>query len=75
MLCTVQRVLLSCHAAIGLLQDGTQVQLKSVAVHKYVSAGGGGGGSVTVDQDVASSWETFKVNYLRKVILDEELEN
>lgn len=45
----------------GDMLDGTQVQLKSVALQKYVSAGGGGGGSVTVDQDVASSWETFKL--------------
>jgi hypothetical protein len=58
--------------ATGLLQDGTQVQLKSVGLHKYVSAGGGGGGSVTVDQDVASSWETFKVNFLSEVFIDEE---
>jgi hypothetical protein len=55
-------------------QDGTQVQLKSVALQKYVSAAGGGGGSVAVDQDVASSWETFKVNYLSKLFLDEESE-
>jgi hypothetical protein len=55
-------------------QDGTQVQLKSVGVQKYVSAAGGGGGSVAVDQDVASSWETFKVNYLSKLFLDEESE-
>jgi hypothetical protein len=27
-----------------------------------------------VDQDVASSWETFKVNYLSKLFLDEESE-
>ncbi|RLM61265.1 glucan 1,3-beta-glucosidase A-like [Panicum miliaceum] len=40
--------------------DGTQVQLKSVGLQKYVSAGDGGGGNVTVDRDAASSWETFK---------------
>ncbi|KAK1607393.1 hypothetical protein QYE76_031066 [Lolium multiflorum] len=45
----------------GDMLDGTQVQLKSVGVQKYVSAAGGGGGSVAVDQDVASSWETFKL--------------
>lgn len=43
------------------VQDGTQVQLKSVALQKYVSAADGGGGNVTIDRDVASSWETFKV--------------
>ncbi|KAL6859076.1 hypothetical protein ACP4OV_018078 [Aristida adscensionis] len=45
----------------GDMLDGTQVQLKSVGLQKYVSAGGGGGGNVTVSQDAASSWETFKV--------------
>ncbi|KAM0852832.1 hypothetical protein ACQ4PT_051494 [Festuca glaucescens] len=45
----------------GDMLDGTQVQLKSVALQKYVSAASGGGGSVAVDQDVASSWETFKL--------------
>jgi hypothetical protein len=45
----------------GLLQDGTQVQLKSVGLQKYVSAIGGGGGNVPVNQDVASTWVTFKV--------------
>ncbi|WOK96235.1 putative glucan 1,3-beta-glucosidase A isoform X1 [Canna indica] len=39
--------------------DGTQVQLKSVLLQKYVSAADGGGGKVTVDRDVASAWETF----------------
>ena len=62
MLRTVLRVLLSCHVTIRLLQDGVQVQIKSVALQKYVSAAGGGGGNVTVDQGTASSWETFKVN-------------
>ena len=62
MLRTVLRVLLSCHVTIRLLQDGGQVQIKSVALQKYVSAAGGGGGNVTVDQGTASSWETFKVN-------------
>jgi len=41
--------------------DGTQVQLKSVGLQKYVCAGNGGGGNVTVDPDAASSWETFKL--------------
>ncbi|PUZ51915.1 hypothetical protein GQ55_6G229400 [Panicum hallii var. hallii] len=41
--------------------DGTQVQLKSVGLQKYVSAGDGGGSNVTVDRDAASSWETFKL--------------
>ncbi|XP_009410130.2 probable glucan 1,3-beta-glucosidase A isoform X1 [Musa acuminata AAA Group] len=45
----------------GDMLDGTQVQLKSVALQKYVSAADGGGGNVTIDRDVASSWETFKL--------------
>ncbi|KAG6470301.1 hypothetical protein ZIOFF_071366 [Zingiber officinale] len=40
--------------------DGTEVQLKSVLLQKYVSDVNGGGGNVTVDRDVASAWETFK---------------
>jgi hypothetical protein len=72
MLCTVLHVYILVMWRLVLLQDGTQVQLKSVGLHKYVSAGGGGGGSVTVDRDVASSWETFKVNFLSEVFIDEE---
>ncbi|KAL6661259.1 hypothetical protein ACP70R_000643 [Stipagrostis hirtigluma subsp. patula] len=45
----------------GDMLDGTQVQLKSVGLQKYLSAGGGGGGNVTVNRDAASSWETFKL--------------
>ncbi|KAK3123698.1 hypothetical protein QOZ80_8AG0634720 [Eleusine coracana subsp. coracana] len=45
----------------GDMLDGTQVQLKSVGLQKYVSASDGGGGNVTVNQDVASTWETFKL--------------
>ncbi|XP_008775201.3 probable glucan 1,3-beta-glucosidase A isoform X2 [Phoenix dactylifera] len=41
--------------------DGTQVQFKSVTLQKYVSVDGGGGMNVTVDRDVASSWETFRL--------------
>ncbi|XP_011021833.1 PREDICTED: probable glucan 1,3-beta-glucosidase A isoform X2 [Populus euphratica] len=33
----------------------------SVSSHKYVSAENGGGMGVTVDRDVAFSWETFKL--------------
>ncbi|GAB2260302.1 hypothetical protein Droror1_Dr00011157 [Drosera rotundifolia] len=45
----------------GDMLDGTQVQFKSVTLQKYVSAGNGGGGNVTVDRDVPSSWETFRL--------------
>ncbi|KAI3961349.1 hypothetical protein MKX01_007063 [Papaver californicum] len=45
----------------GDMLDGTQVQLKSVSLNKYVTAHDGGGLSVTVDRDVPSSWETFRL--------------
>ncbi|KAJ4776127.1 hypothetical protein LUZ62_060384 [Rhynchospora pubera] len=45
----------------GDMLDGTQVQLKSVTLQKYISAVGGGGSNVTVDRDSASTWETFKL--------------
>ncbi|MCL7041125.1 hypothetical protein MKW94_029293 [Papaver nudicaule] len=45
----------------GDMLDGTQVQLKSVSLNKYVSAQDGGGQSVTVDRDAPSSWETFRL--------------
>ncbi|WCJ31944.1 Glucan 1 3-beta-glucosidase [Euphorbia peplus] len=43
----------------GDMLDGTQLQFKLVTTHKYVSAENGGGFGITVDRDVASSWETF----------------
>ncbi|XXG86487.1 hypothetical protein AAC387_Pa11g1374 [Persea americana] len=45
----------------GDMLDGTQVLFKSVTLQKYVSAVNGGGSYVTVDKDVPSSWETFKL--------------
>ncbi|KAL5230286.1 hypothetical protein ABZP36_029062 [Zizania latifolia] len=45
----------------GDMLDGTQVQLKSVGLQKYLSANGGGGGNLTVDQDAASTSETFRL--------------
>lgn len=45
----------------GDLLDGTEVQLKSVTLQKYVSADNGGGMNVTVDRDVPSLWETFRL--------------
>ncbi|CAN6208232.1 unnamed protein product [Urochloa humidicola] len=45
----------------GDMLDGTQVQLRSVVLNKYVSAANGGGSNVTVDRDVASTWETFRL--------------
>ncbi|KAF3320720.1 putative glucan 1,3-beta-glucosidase A [Carex littledalei] len=45
----------------GDMLDGTQVQLKSVTLQKYISAVGGGGSNVTVDRDFASTWETLKL--------------
>ena len=43
------------------MQDGTQVQFKSVTLQKYVCAESGGGMDISVDRDDASSWETFTV--------------
>lgn len=40
------------------------MQFKSVTLQKYVSADNGGGMNVTVDRDVPSSWETFRVTCL-----------
>ncbi|KAJ4965013.1 hypothetical protein NE237_016862 [Protea cynaroides] len=45
----------------GDMLDGTQVQFKSVALQKYVSAENGGGQVVTVDKNVPSSWETLRL--------------
>ncbi|XP_062100075.1 probable glucan 1,3-beta-glucosidase A isoform X2 [Humulus lupulus] len=44
----------------GDMLDGTDVQIKSVTLQKYVSAENGGGMNITVDRDSPSSWETFK---------------
>lgn len=41
----------------------------SVSSHKYVSAENGGGMGVTVDRDVAFSWETFKVKCQTKLFM------
>ncbi|KAK3131960.1 hypothetical protein QOZ80_6AG0513900 [Eleusine coracana subsp. coracana] len=45
----------------GDMLDGTQVQFRSVVLNKYISAANGGGSNVTVDRDVASTWETFRL--------------
>ncbi|KAJ6288271.1 hypothetical protein OIU76_024287 [Salix suchowensis] len=45
----------------GDMLDGTEIRFKSVSSHKYLSAENGGGMGVTVDKDVAFSWETFKL--------------
>ncbi|KAL5705440.1 hypothetical protein ACHQM5_023742 [Ranunculus cassubicifolius] len=45
----------------GDMLDGTQVQLKSVVLQKYISAENGGGLNVSVNRDVPSSWETFRL--------------
>ncbi|PNX93759.1 putative glucan 13-beta-glucosidase A-like protein [Trifolium pratense] len=47
--------------ANGDMLDGTEVQFKSVTLQKYVSAENGGGMNVTIDRDVPSSWETFRL--------------
>ncbi|XP_057972500.1 probable glucan 1,3-beta-glucosidase A isoform X3 [Malania oleifera] len=45
----------------GDMLDGTEVQLKSVTLQKYVCAENGGGTNVTADRDVPLSWETFRL--------------
>ncbi|XP_006353195.1 probable glucan 1,3-beta-glucosidase A isoform X1 [Solanum tuberosum] len=45
----------------GDMLDGTQVQLKSVTLQKYISAQNGGGMNVSVDRDNPLEWETFKL--------------
>lgn len=41
------------------LLDGTEVQLKSVVLNKYLSAERGGGSSIIVTASEANDWETF----------------
>ncbi|KAI7730762.1 hypothetical protein M8C21_002703, partial [Ambrosia artemisiifolia] len=41
--------------------DGTEVQFRSVTLHKYISVENGGGMKLTVDRDSPSSWETFRL--------------
>ncbi|EFJ11085.1 hypothetical protein SELMODRAFT_24801, partial [Selaginella moellendorffii] len=43
------------------LLDGTQIQLKSLKLGKYVSAENSGGGKMVVNRQNPSSWETFKL--------------
>ncbi|KAK6154212.1 hypothetical protein DH2020_008460 [Rehmannia glutinosa] len=43
------------------MQDGTEVQFKSVTSEKYVSAENGGGSTVAVDRDIPLAWETFRL--------------
>ncbi|OVA20889.1 Glycoside hydrolase [Macleaya cordata] len=45
----------------GDMLDGAQVQFKSVTLKKYVTAENGGGLNVTINRDVPSSWETFRL--------------
>ncbi|KAL2893905.1 putative glucan 1 3-beta-glucosidase A [Bienertia sinuspersici] len=43
------------------LLDGTQIQLKSVTIGKYVCAENGGGIILVANRTSASGWETFKL--------------
>ncbi|XP_059640559.1 probable glucan 1,3-beta-glucosidase A isoform X2 [Cornus florida] len=45
----------------GITNGDMLVQFKSVTLQKYVSAENGGSANVTVDRDVPSSWETFRL--------------
>ena len=44
------------------VQDGTQLQFKSVAQNRYLAAEQGGGGAIVADREQPSGWETFKVS-------------
>ncbi|CAI9116347.1 OLC1v1017467C1 [Oldenlandia corymbosa var. corymbosa] len=41
------------------LLDGTQVQLKSTMLNKFLAAENGGGTNLVANRDTASGWETF----------------
>nr|GMD85091.1 probable glucan 1,3-beta-glucosidase A [Ipomoea batatas] len=43
------------------LLDGTQVQLRSTMLNKYVAAENGGGSNLVANRASASGWETFKL--------------
>ncbi|GLJ06384.1 hypothetical protein SUGI_0037780 [Cryptomeria japonica] len=43
------------------LMDGTQIQLKSVALGTYLVAEGGGGEKIAVNRNSPSGWETFRL--------------
>ncbi|XP_057532534.1 probable glucan 1,3-beta-glucosidase A [Amaranthus tricolor] len=43
------------------LTDGTQIQLKSVTIGKYVCAENGGGSILVANRTSASGWETFRL--------------
>ncbi|KAL3514082.1 hypothetical protein ACH5RR_026799 [Cinchona calisaya] len=43
------------------LLDGTQVQLKSTMLNKYLSAENGGGTNLVANRDNPSGWETFRL--------------
>jgi hypothetical protein len=59
------------HFLLSLLQDGTQVQLKSALRKTYITADQGGGGAVVASKTQASSWETFKVEQRSLLVVDE----
>ncbi|KAH7290562.1 hypothetical protein KP509_30G053800 [Ceratopteris richardii] len=46
---------------LNFLQDGSQIQFRSVTLNKFMSAEGGGGGKIMINRQVGSDWETFKV--------------
>jgi len=48
--------------ACAFVQDGTQLQFKSVAQNRYLAAEQGGGGAIAADREQPSGWETFKVS-------------
>jgi hypothetical protein len=51
------------------VQDGTQLQIKSAAQNRYLIADQGGGAAILADRSQASSWETFRVCLIDRIVL------
>lgn len=50
----------------GRWQDGTQIQLRSASLGKYLCAENGGGSVLVANRASPSGWETFKVSDLSR---------
>ncbi|TKY49863.1 Glucan 1,3-beta-glucosidase [Spatholobus suberectus] len=51
------------------LLDGTQVQLKSTKLNKYLASEDGGGAAVVANRDSGSGWETFRESHSLGLII------
>ncbi|KAI3883373.1 hypothetical protein MKW92_039619 [Papaver armeniacum] len=55
-------ILVDAYLSKFKMQDGAKVRFQSLSLNKYVSAKyGGDTGVVTVDQNIANTWETFRL--------------